>query len=118
MVGASGADGVRGDAAVAQPHHQGLSGALPGQQPPQAAAHRLHRPGQGVGACGAVVAQVQGEIGAPGLAQGLLPLLGQNAHLGDAEPRHLLLPGLHPGHPAAALQRPGFQGQVGPYLGH
>ena len=113
-----GANGVRRHGCVAQAHHQG--GALHRQQGLQLRAHGPDRPLEKVRLPLPEGGEVNGEIAALGLAQGLLAPVVQDVHPGDWVSLQLALGRLHPheaGGPLRGLlpELPGLQGQVGTF---
>ena len=119
-----GADGVRGDGPVAQPHHQRQPPVgHPVHEPGQLSPHRPGRPGKGVLLPAGQAVHGEGHIPPRRLAQGLLPPLVQDVHRLRQKSLPGLREGLHPlqpgGLPGALLpQLLGLQGQIGPPLAH
>ena len=115
VVRRQGAHGVGCHGPVPKAHHQHRP--LGWYQLLQRGAHRPHRPLKKVLPPLPEGGQVHGEIGAPGLAQGLLPPLVQDVHPGHRIALLLSLRGLHArqtgGFSGGFLpELPGLQGQV------
>ena len=92
-----GAHGVWGHGSVAQADDEG--GAVGGEQFLQLAAHRPDRPLEEVCLPLPEGGQVDGEIAAGGLPQGLGALFAQNVHPGQGVSLQLRFRGLHAGQP-------------------
>ena len=119
-----GPDGVGGDGPVAQAghQHQPVSGD-PRHQPGQLLGQRLDGPLEDALLPAGQPLQGEGDVAAPGLAQGPLPLLIQHPDRVHREPLPKAVPGLHPGQggePTRLLlpELPGLQGQIGPPYPH
>ena len=101
-----GADGVGGDGPVSKPHHQHQAvGGHPLQKAGELSRHRPGRPAEDVLLPPGHSVQGEGHIVPPGLAQGLLALLVQNAHRGYRDSLPVSLLRRHPGQ-AGGLPRP------------
>ena len=121
MIHRQGADEVGGHRPVAQTYHQG--GAAVRKQGAQGLCHHPRRPLKGVLLPAEQAVQLNGDIGALGLAQGLGPLPAGDGHCGDGKAVPLLLLGADP-RERGGVPRPlppelvGLHGQICAALGH